>query len=76
MPTFQYFDEEIDISVDEFLSECDKKQKLLLYERLSSTYKSISESIFEKSLLSLHGKYFSLTKEEEETIIKIAKRFV
>ncbi len=33
-----------------------------------------SESIYESALDKLHGKYSNLTREEEETILKIASR--
>lgn len=34
-----------------------------------------SEAIYESALDKLHGKYVSLTREDEETIIKISNKF-
>ena len=86
MPSF-YVDD-VDIDVDEFLSACSKSEKERLVEYLaedgyvlknqleSSERMSAAEEIFEDHLLALRGKWNLLTNEEEETIIKIAKKFL
>ena len=82
------FDQQID--VDEFLYGCTKSEiqevidTLIQYGHLpsnvkklnkSSTEYSIPESEFEDALYKLHGKWNTLTKEEEQMIINISKRF-
>lgn len=89
MPYFDY-DGEIHIDVNQFLSAIDVREKNKLIEKLITdgdikriTLKtmsaknriSIPESEFEESLDKLHGKWCILSKEEEEIIIKMAKRF-
>jgi hypothetical protein len=86
-----YFDYEgeIHVTVTEFLLATDAREKKELLDRLmndgylppnltnSSYLKNIcpAESEFEDALCKLHGKWSRLTKEEEEAIIKISKRF-
>lgn len=85
MPTF-YVDE-MDIEVDEYLNACDSEdiddivsylvdQGYIKSDRVISTENmSINEMLFEDSLNKLHGKYTSLSKEDEEKIHKIASKF-
>ena len=85
MPTF--YGEDIDVDVDEFLSACDSGEiKELINSLIDDGHISKSqveshkemcatEQIFEEHLDSLHGKWNRLTKEEEEIIMVIAKRF-
>jgi hypothetical protein len=81
-----YFD--VDVDVDDFLSACNSREIKELIQALVddghlpesiSEFKSsnigISESEYEDALGKLHGKYHTLSKEEEEAIIKISKRF-
>jgi predicted nucleic-acid-binding protein len=83
-----YFDQQID--VDEFLYGCTKSEIQEVIDNLiergnlpesvknmskSSVQYSVAESEFEDALHKLHGKWNSLSKEEEQTIIKISKRF-
>lgn len=86
MPRFSSNDD-IVIDVDDFISECNEieieeviqnlrdsgyiKEKDLFPEPLS-----IIETIFEENLNKLHGKFHSITSEEEELIMKIASRFI
>jgi hypothetical protein len=85
MPTFNA--EDIDVDVNEFLSACDGGEINEIIEsliedgyinksqRITPGQMCASEQIFEEHLDVLHGKWNLLTKEEEETIIKITKRF-
>lgn len=85
MPYFDY-DGEIHIDVDEFLSALDVRERQQLIDALiedghikgnvsRNDQVGVSESEFEDALDTLHGKYSRMTREEEEVIIKIAKRF-
>ena len=88
MPYFEY-NGEIDIDIDEFLNACTTSevkeliQVLVENEHLpksvlniiSTNNIGVVESEFEDALNKLHGKWNVLTKEEEEVIIKISKRF-
>ena len=85
MPRFDV-NEDIEIDVDDFLSECDSKdiKKLIeaLIERgelemkdfIDSSRMSASEQTFEEHLSSISGRWNQLTQEEEE-ILKIGARF-
>ena len=88
MPYFDY-DGEIHVHVDDFLSACRsneiKELILALVEDGHLTKFSLktlnvsglcaAESEFEDALDKLHGKWGVLSKEEEEIIMKISKRF-
>lgn len=86
MPTFPL--DEFDIDAEEFVTSCTSSEiKELLrylikedYIKPDSildygTFFSIPEQEFEDALNKLHGKYATLSKEEEEIIKAIAKRF-
>lgn len=87
MPRF--LAEDIDIDIDEFLGECSSNEidevidYLIEYgyikknSQISGVYErcSIPEQDFEDALNKLHGKYRTLSTEEEEIIKIIAKRF-
>lgn len=89
MPYFDY-DGDIDVSVDDFLSACDSRDIKELIEALvedeylpesvlktqsSNNPVCISESEFDDALNKLKGKWNVLSREEEEIIINISKRF-
>jgi hypothetical protein len=89
MPYFDY-EGEIHISVNEFLLAISIREKEELLDKLiNDGYLSVktltdslytkrvcaAESEFEDALNLLHNKWGVLTKEEEEIIIKISKRF-
>jgi hypothetical protein len=90
MPYFDY-EGETHVSVNEFLLATSIREKEELLDKLiNDGYLSVktvtdslyntkrvcaAESEFEDALNLLHNKWSVLTKEEEETIIKIAKRF-
>jgi hypothetical protein len=86
MPTF--YGEDIDIDVDDFLSACDSGEIKELIQALvddghiskSATQKHdnnmcAAEQIYEDKLNKLHGVWTRLSKEDEETIVKIADKF-
>lgn len=85
MPKF-YVDE-MDIEVDEYLNACNSEdiddivsylvdQGYIKSDRVISTSNmSINEMLFEESLNKLHGKYTSLSKEDEDKIHRIASKF-
>ena len=84
MPTF--YAEDIDISPDEYYDSCSSDDIYELIQILienghinpylsKERILSLPEGEFEDNLMKLHGKYQSLTKEEEELIAAIAKRF-
>jgi hypothetical protein len=79
----------VDIDVDDFLDRCDSSEKEELIKALiedgylkkdcRETFQdygySVGEALYQEALKKLHGKWNMLTKEEEETILNIAKRF-
>ena len=85
MPTF--YAEDIDIDVDEFISSCDSSEIKELINCLveggylnpdrtiSDRGMSVGESFYVEAIEKLANKYHMLTREEEELIIKISKRF-
>lgn len=80
---------QVEISVDDFLSDCDSwdraelikalvedgyiKHSQVIKDGVSNT--SCSEDKFEEALDVLHGKWNMLSTAEEEQILSIAKRF-
>jgi hypothetical protein len=79
MPEFFVEEDPINITPDEFVDSCNRKEIKelinLVYEKQISKV-CASEKIFIDHLKVLMDKWNSLSKEEEETIIKIANRFV
>jgi hypothetical protein len=86
MPTFPL--DQFDIDAEEFITSCSSTEiKELIqylideeYIKPNSTLDydtsfSIPEQDFEDALNKLHGKYTTLSTEEEEIIKSIAKRF-
>lgn len=86
MPSF-YVDD-LDISVHEFINACSLRERNDLIDFLSKngyielkeydttrSRMSATEEIFEDHLDALHGKWNRLSKEDEETIMNIAKKF-
>jgi hypothetical protein len=77
----------LDIDADDYLSACSPREiKELINELvegghikktdiLSETKMSAGEQVYENKLDKLHGKWNCLSKEDEETIIKIADKF-
>lgn len=90
MPRFYEYEEvevHVDIDVDDFLDRCDSSEKEELIKALiedgylkkdcRETFESYSpsEAFYQEAIKKLNGKWNMLTKEEEETILNIAKRF-
>jgi hypothetical protein len=84
MPSF-YSDAEVDVDVHEFMDACSRreieevidnlKKKGYLSHLNNDSNMSLNESEFEDNLSAISGNYVNVTKEEEENISKIAKRF-
>ena len=84
MPTFtktEYVDVDVDLDIDvhEFFSEMDsfeREEMLELLKDYSSTQAhSYSQEEFLKSIETLKQRYYSLSKEDEDLILKIAKKY-
>ena len=83
MPTF--YAEDLDIYVDEFLDACSDKEinqviEWLREEEYISNYsiaetESINDSTFNDAVIKIQNHRISLSREEEEFILNIAKRF-
>ena len=83
MPTF--YAEDLDIDVDEFLDACSDKEinqiiEWLREEEYISNYSivetdSINDSTFNDAVIKIQNHRISLSREEEEFILNIAKRF-
>lgn len=84
MPSF-YSDAEVDVDVNEFMDACSRREIEEVIDYLKETghlshlkndsNMSLNESEFEDNLSAISGNYVNVTKEEEEVISKIAKRF-
>ena len=87
MPSFEE-SVDVDITPEEFVYECNDEDIKELARILREDYHeiidpnfyrsqsfSIAEQEYENSINALHGKWNTLTKEEEDTILAIAKRF-
>lgn len=85
MPTF--YADDIDIDVDEFISSCSSSEiKELIDCLVEEGYinpsrliqergMSVGETFYVEAIEKLADKYHMLTREEEELIIKLSKRF-
>jgi hypothetical protein len=84
MPTF--YADDLDIDVDDFLSSCSTKEIKeiidLLQEEGHLDYgfnitgrESINERIFLESLFKIKDNWMGLSKEEEDIILNMSKRF-
>jgi hypothetical protein len=84
MPTF--YADDLDIDVDDFLSSCSTKEIKeiinLLQEDGQLDYgfnitgrESINERMFLESLYKIKDNWIGLSKEEEDIILNISKRF-
>ena len=84
MPSF-YSDAEVDVDVNEFMDACSRREIEEVIDNLkkngylshlnNDSNMSLNESEFEDNLSAISGNYVNVTKEEEENISKIAKRF-
>ena len=84
MPRF--FTEELDIDVDEFLESCSTNEIKEVIDWLEEDgqlehgfnitgRESMNERIFLDSLFKIKDNWMGLSKEEEEIILNISKRF-
>lgn len=85
MPTF--YPEDLDIEVDEFLESCcpgelkevieylEEHEYLEKYGYIPSGRTSVNEQMFNESLSKIKNNWLSLSNEEEDIILNIAKRF-
>lgn len=84
MPSFNS-DAEVDVDVNEFMDACSRREikEVINYLKKNrhlshlnnDSNMSLNESEFEDNLFAISGNYLNVTKEEEEVISKIAKRF-
>ena len=89
MPTFLQFEEgqeEIYIDVDQFFDEMQDEEKQEMFKLLveegyrKSGYDptqlmSIDQQEFIRAIETLENRYYSIPKEDEQTIINIAKKY-
>jgi hypothetical protein len=83
MPNFNEYDLDFDINVNisvrEFLSECDSNDinDVINWLKRNGELKdnSISQEMFYEQLDKIYNNYYMLTNEEQALIEKIAKRF-
>jgi hypothetical protein len=79
MPYFQTTPDEIEIDVDEFLSSCSSSEITELVKALKDDGhldEGESNNDFDIALRKLAGNSWRLTKEDEETILRIANKIV
>jgi hypothetical protein len=84
MPSFNS-DAEVYVDVNEFMDACNRREIKEVIDYLkerghlnhlnNDSNMSLNESEFEDNLSAISGNYLNVTKEEEEVISKIAKRF-
>jgi transcription initiation factor IIE alpha subunit len=78
MPELQSY---IDVDPSEFISACSKREIKKLIEiltddgRITSENQNLFDKNWEEALYKLNGNRLRLTIEEEETILKISKKF-
>jgi hypothetical protein len=79
MPYFETTPDEIEVDVDDFLSACSDSEKKELVQALKDDgYLNEGEldNDFNIALRKLVGNSWRLSKEDEETILKIANKIV
>ena len=88
MPSFSPDVDDIDIDVDEFVDSCSSREITQLIDYLEQEHyikadsrlnaekqMSVGETFYVEAIEKLLDKYHMLTREEEELIIKLSKRF-
>lgn len=82
MPTFYPEVEDLDIDPGDYLDACSSREKQKLVEYLKEdgfindpTAHELNDDL-DKYIIKLLGKSMQLTKEEEQTIIKIANKII
>ena len=79
MPYFTTNPDEIEVDVDEFLSACSDSERKELVEALREDgylNKGEGDNDFDIAVRKLLGNSWRLTKEDEETILKIASKII
>jgi hypothetical protein len=79
MPYFETTPDEIEVDVDDFLSACSDSEKKELVQALKDDgyfNEGDLDNDFDIALRKLVGNSWRLTKEDEETILKIANKIV
>jgi replication initiation and membrane attachment protein DnaB len=79
MPYFETTPDEIEVDVDDFLSACSDSEKKELVQALKDDGYFNEDDLdndFDIALRKLVGNSWRLTKEDEETILKIANKIV
>lgn len=86
MPTF-YAEAEVDVDIHEFLSECSDKEVLEIYEELKEKFaenpqiqtdvsRSLDGQEFFSSMFKLAHSYHSISNQDQEILMLIAKRYI
>ena len=79
MPYFETNPDEIEVDVDDFLSACSSSEIKELVQALKDDGhldEGEDDNDFDITLRKLAGNSWRLTKEDEETILKIANKIV
>jgi hypothetical protein len=79
MPYFETTPDEIEIEVDDFLSACSDSEKKELVQALKDDgyfNEGDLDNEFDIALRKLVGNSWRLSKEDEETILKISNKIV
>jgi len=79
MPYFETTPDEIEVDVDDFLSACSDSEKKELVQALKDDgylNEGDLDNDFDIALRKLVGNSWRLSKEDEETILKIANKIV
>lgn len=74
-----YIYKEVEIDIDEIIDSLSKNDRKELFRVLSKEFPPVidksNDSDFNKAVKKLYGRGWQLTKEEEDFIINVAKRF-
>ena len=79
MPYFETNPDEIEVDVDDFLSACSDSEKKELVQALKDDGYFNEDDLdndFDIALRKLVGNSWRLSKEDEETILKIANKII
>ena len=79
-----YYEGDIDLSVSEILEMCSQEEKRELLEELIdefkqhgllSNFRGVSVSEFENAIATITANYISLSREDIDVILNIAKKY-
>jgi hypothetical protein len=79
MPSFETTPNEIDVDVDDFLSACSSSEITELIQALKDDGhldEGELDNDFDIAIRKLSGNSWRLSKEDEETILKIANKII